>query len=284
MAVESKPAIALIHVLCILAVVVMAFPVYMVFTASTHSLQAIMQKPMPLVPGNGLFANYGEAIAKGAESAGASSASAATMLKNSTIMAVGITAGKIVISFLAAYALVYFHFPGRVTFFWLVMITLMLPVEVRILPTYKTMADLGLLNTYPGLILPLIASATATFLYRQTFIALPEELTEAAMIDGAGPWRFMTQILAPITKTTTAALIVIQFIYGWNQYLWPLLMASSPRLHTVLVGINSMLSVGDQQAEWHVIMAVAILAMLPPVVIIIAMQHQFVEGMTEKDK
>jgi sn-glycerol 3-phosphate transport system permease protein len=184
----------------------------------------------------------------------------------------------------AAYAIVYFNFPGSRLFFWLVLITLMLPVEVRILPTYKIMADLGLIDTYAGLILPLTASATATFLFRQFFKAVPDQLTEAAVIDGAGPFRFLVFILAPVTQTTVAALIVIQFIYGWNQYLWPLLITNKPEFQTLLIGIANMLKVGDHQAEWPVIMAATILAMLPPVAVVIFMQKQFVEGMTETEK
>ncbi|MBN2510120.1 MAG: sn-glycerol-3-phosphate ABC transporter permease UgpE [Spirochaetales bacterium] len=284
MAVENKGGILLLHVLCIIGVALILFPMYFVFVASTHNVQAIMQKPMPLIPGTQFIVNYARAIASGSRMAGAFSASGASMLKNSAIMAVGITLGKVVIAFLAAYALVYFRFRGSTLFFWMVIITLMLPVEIRILPTYKIMADLKLLDTYAGLILPLIASATATFFYRQSFLSIPDELTEAAMIDGAGPLRFMVFILAPVTRTTTAALVVVQFIYGWNQYLWPLLMASTPDLHTILVGLKAMIAAEEQLPEWNIIMATTILAALPPVAVIVLMQEQFIEGMTEKEK
>jgi len=206
------------------------------------------------------------------------------MMLNSLIMALGITAGKIAISQLAAFAIVYFRFRLRMFFFWMIFITLMLPVEVRILPTYKVAADLKLLDSYAGLIFPLIASATATFLFRQFFMTVPDELCEAHRIDGGGPLRFFFEILLPMSRTTIAALFVILFIYGWNQYLWPLLITSDEKYYTLLIGIKRMLDVGEGQAEWQIIMASTILAMLPPVLIVIFMQKQFVRGMTETEK
>jgi sn-glycerol 3-phosphate transport system permease protein len=206
------------------------------------------------------------------------------MMANSLIMAVGIAVGKIAISLLAAFAIVYFQFRFRMVFFWMIFITLMLPVEVRILPTYKVVADLGMLDTYPGLIIPLIASATATFMFRQVFLAVPDELAEAARIDGAGPMRFFWDILVPLSRTNIAALFVILFIYGWVQYLWPLLITTDESMYTILIGINRMLAVGDAQAEWQIIMATTMLAMVPPVAIVVVMQRLFVKGLVETEK
>ena len=206
------------------------------------------------------------------------------MLLNSLVMALGITIGKIIISLLSAYAIVYFKFRFRMLFFWLIFMTLMLPVEVRIVPTYEVVASLGLLNSYTGLILPLIASATATFLFRQLFMTIPDELTEAARVDGAGPVRFFIDILLPMSRTNIAALFVILFIYGWNQYLWPLLITTDPSMNTVIMGIKQMLPTGDQTVEWPVIMATAMLAMLPPVLVVVGMQKLFVKGLVESEK
>ncbi len=274
----------LIRVIVILAILIMFFPVYMTFVGASHSMSALFKKPVPLLPGPYFFQNMKIALLSGAKSAGEFSASGLTMLKNTLIITAGITFGKIGISFLAAYALSYFNFRGKELFFWMVIITLMLPLEVRIIPTYEITAALGLLNCHIGIILPSIASATATFLYRQTFKDLPEEITEAAMIDGAGPLSFMVRILAPMTRTVTAALIVIQFIYGWNLYLWPLLITTDPMLHPIVVGIYNMLNSGDQQAEWNVMMAATLIAMIPPVIVIITMQKQFIQGMNDQDK
>ena len=206
------------------------------------------------------------------------------MLFNSTIMALGITFGKIVISILSAFAIVYFRFPGRMLCFWLIFLTLMLPVEVRIVPTYEVAANLGLLNSYSGLILPLIASATATFLFRQLFMTIPDEMVEAARIDGAGPMRFFFDILLPMSRTNIAALFVILFIFSWNQYLWPLLITTEPEMNTIVMGIKQMFPSGDDWADWPVIMATAMLAMLPPVAVVVFMQKLFVKGLIESDK
>ena len=195
-----------------------------------------------------------------------------------------IALAKISISLLSAFAIVYFRFPGRMFFFWAIFITLMLPVEVRIGPTYQVVADLGMLNTYAGLTVPLIASATATFLFRQFFLTVPEELVEAARIDGAGPMRFFRDVLVPLSSTSIAALFVIQFIYGWNQYLWPLLVTTSENMYPVVIGIKRMISGGDAQTEWSVVMATAILAMLPPAAVVILMQKWFVKGLVDTEK
>ncbi len=236
---------------------------------------------MPLLPGEYLVENYLQAMLGGAKAVGVP---VGRMMLNSLVMAVGITLGKIAISIISAYAIVYFRFRFRMLFFWTIFITLMLPVEVRILPTYKVVSDLGMLDTYSGLTIPLIASATATFLFRQFFMTVPDELAEAARVDGAGPLRFFVTILLPLSRTNIAALSVILFIYGWNQYLWPLLITTDESMYTMLIGINRMLAVGDSQAEWPIIMATAILAMLPPVVVVLVMQRQFVKGLVETEK
>lgn len=199
-------------------------------------------------------------------------------------MALAIAVGKIIISILSAYAIVFFRFPGRMVFFWLIFITLMLPVEVRILPTYKVMVDLGLIDTYTGLTVPLMASATATLLFRQFFMTIPGELVEAARVDGAGPWRFFKDILLPLSKTNIAALFVILFIYGWTQYLWPLLMTNRNDMTTIVIGLRKMISFADADTEWHLVMVTCILAILPPILVVVLMQRWFVRGLVETEK
>jgi sn-glycerol 3-phosphate transport system permease protein len=206
------------------------------------------------------------------------------MLLVSLITALVIAIGKIAISLLSAFAVVYFRFPFRGVIFWMIFITLMLPVEVRILPTYKVVSDLGMLNTYAGLTIPLIASATATFLFRQFFLTVPDELVEAARIDGAGPMRFFKDVLLPLSTTSIAALFVIQFIYGWNQYLWPLLMTTSEDMYPVVMGIRRMLATSDAATEWNAVMATAMLAMIPPALVVILMQRWFVKGLVDSEK
>lgn len=279
--VEHRPWLTfLTHAILIVGMLLLVLPIYVTFVASSHSLDEITSH-FSLLPGTQLVENYTSALSVGPRDVGAT---VGTMMLNSLIMALGITLGKIFISLLAAYAIVYFKFRFRMFFFWLIFITLMLPVEVRILPTYKVAADLKILDSYPGLILPLIASATATFLFRQFFMTVPDELCEAVKIDGGGPIRFFFDILLPMSRTSIAALFVILFIYGWNQYLWPLLITTDESYYTLLIGIKRMLDVGEGQAEWHIIMAATILAMIPPILIVIFMQKQFVKGMTETEK
>lgn len=266
------------HAGLILGVAVICFPIWIAFVASTVTQADLIRPPMPLLPGPHFLDNYLEALLTGGK------APVWRMLLNSLVMALGITIGKIVISILSAYAIVYFRFRFRMFFFWMIFMTLMLPVEVRIVPTYEVVASLGLLNSYTGLILPLVASATATFLFRQLFMTIPDELTEAARVDGAGPVRFFIDILLPMSRTNIAALFVILFIYGWNQYLWPLLVTTDPSMNTVIIGIKQMLPTGDQTVEWPVIMATALLAMLPPVLVVIGMQRLFVKGLVESEK
>ena len=268
----------LTHLGLILGVLVIAFPIWLAFAASTVSQPEIVRPPMPLLPGDRFLANYREALFSGVN------VPVARMLFNSGVMALGIAIGKIAISILSAFAIVYFRFPGRLFFFWLIFLTLMLPVEVRIVPTYEVAARFGMLNSYPGLIFPLIASATATFLFRQFFMTIPDELAEAARVDGAKPMRFFFDIVLPMSRTNIAALFVILFIYGWNQYLWPLLITTRPEMTTVVVGLKQMIPSAEDIADWPVIMATAILAMLPPVVVILLMQRLFVQGLIEQEK
>jgi sn-glycerol 3-phosphate transport system permease protein len=269
------------HVFLILAIFILVFPIWLVFVASTHTLQEIVNAPMPVLPGSQLFNNYARALATGAGNLGTG---AWTMMMNSLIMAVGIAVGKIVVSLLAAFAIVFFDFKLRGFCFWSIFVTLMLPVEVRIMPTYKVIADLHMLNSYWGLILPMIVSATAVFLFRQFFLTLPREMAEASQIDGASPMTFFRKILVPMTRTPIAAMFVIQFIYGWNQYLWPLLITTKQQYYTLLIGINRMLTGADTQIEWEIVMATTLLAMLPPVIVVVVMQKQFVTGMTDVEK
>ena len=266
------------HAIMILGVLVVFFPIWLAFVASTITQPEIVQPPMPLWPGNQFFKNYHEALVSGVN------VPVATMLLNSLIMAMGIAIGKIVISLLSAFAIVYFKFPGKMIFFWLIFMTLMLPVEVRIVPTYEVIAGFGMLNSYSGLILPLIASATATFLFRQFFMTVPDELAEAARVDGASPMRFFWDILFPMSRTNIAALFVILFIYGWNQYLWPLLVTTDPSMNTIVMGIKQMFPSGDDVANWPVIMATSILAMIPPVIVVISMQKLFIRGLVDSEK
>ena len=279
--VENRPWLTWIsHAVLIIGIVVILFPLYVTFVASTHSLRDIAQAPMPMLPGDLFIENYVQALTAGTETAG--NAPVGMMLFNSLVMAIGIAVLKIIISFVSAFAIVYFRFPLRMTAFWLIFITLMLPVEVRILPTYEVVADLRMLDSYSGLIIPLVASATATFLFRQFFLTVPDELTEAARIDGAGPLRFLWDVVLPLSRTNMAALFVILFIYGWNQYLWPLLITDN-RV-TVVIGISRMLAVGDGQIDWPIIMATTMLAMIPPVIVVLVMQRWFVKGLIETEK
>ena len=266
------------HALMIVGILVVFFPIWLAFVASTVTQADIVSPPMPLLPGNQFFENYKKALFSGIN------VPVTTMLINSLIMAIGIAVGKIIISLLSAFAIVYFRFPGRSFFFWTIFLTLMLPVEVRIVPTYEVVAGFGLLNSYSGLIFPLIASATATFLFRQFFMTIPDELAEAARVDGARPMRFFIDIVLPMSRTNIAALFVILFIYGWNQYLWPLLITTDPEMNTIVMGIKQMFPSGDDFADWPVIMATSILAMIPPVFVVVSMQKLFVRGLVDSEK
>src|SRR5437763_364610 len=258
-------------------------PVYVTFVASSLAVDEVLQSPMPLLPGSHLIENYTKVLSQGA-SANVTTAPVGRMMLNSLITALVIAFGKIAISLLSAFAIVYFRFPLRSLAFWMIFVTLMLPVEVRILPSYKVVSDLHLIDTYAGLTLPLIASATATFLFRQFFLTIPDELAEAARIDGAGPMRFFFDVVVPLSRSNIAALFVILFIYGWNQYLWPLLVTNSPGMTTIVIGLKQMIGSGDTQTEWHIVMATALLAILPPVAVVLLMQRCFVKGLVEAEK
>jgi sn-glycerol 3-phosphate transport system permease protein len=282
---RDKAGRVLAHVVLLLGVLVVAFPVYVTLIASTQTSQQIVQSvPMSLAPGGHMMETYRVALFGGETSYGSKVAPVAPMLWVSFVSAMVIAIGKIAISLLSAFAFVYFRFPGRGLCFWMVFITLMLPVEVRILPTYQVISDLSMLNSYAGLTVPLIASATATFLFRQFFLTIPDELVEAARIDGAGPIRFFKDVLVPLSMTSVAALFVIQFIYGWNQYLWPLLVTTDESMYPIVMGIKRMFAGGDAANEWNVIMATAILAMIPPALVVLLMQRWFIKGLVDTEK
>lgn len=282
--VERRPTLGLLaHAILILGVIIVAFPLYVTFVASTQSAEDIVNAPMSLLPGPHLVENYTAALTGRSTGAG-STAPVGRMMLVSLITALVIALGKIAISLLSAFAIVYFRFRFRMVFFWAIFMTLMLPVEVRIAPTYQVVADLGLLNSYAGLTVPLIASATATFLFRQFFLTVPDELLEAARIDGAGPMRFFRDMLVPLSRTSIAALFVIQFIYGWNQYLWPLLVTTEESMYPVVIGIKRMIGGGEAANEWNLVMATAVLAMIPPALVVMLMQKWFVKGLVDTEK
>lgn len=277
---RSKGAQISSHLVLFLGVALVVFPLFITFIASTQTSSDISQAPMSLLPGNEMIDNYRRALFE----SDAGRATVSRMLWVSFVVAMGIAVGKIILSLLAAFAVVFFRFPFRGLCFGLIFVTLMLPVEVRISPTFAVVAGLNLTNTYAGLILPLTASATATFLFRQFFMTVPDELVEAAMVDGAGPMRFFFDILLPLSKTSIAALFVIQFTYGWNQYLWPLVMKTTESMTTIVIGINAMMGSNDGTADWGVVMATTILAMIPPCIVVIGMQKWFVKGLVDGDK
>ncbi|MCE8020905.1 sn-glycerol-3-phosphate ABC transporter permease UgpE [Halomonas sp. MCCC 1A11036] len=280
--VEHRPlGNALTHLILILGVALVLFPVYVAIVASTQGPGEFLRGTLPLLPGGHALDNYRLMWESGLSRS--SAPPAGQMLWNSLIMALAITIGKLTISLLSAFAIVYFRFPFRLFFFWLIFITLMLPVEVRIIPTFRVVADLGMLNSFAGLSIPLIASATATFLFRQFFMTVPEEMLEAARVDGAGPFKFFKDILLPLSITNIAALFVIMFIYGWNQYLWPLLITTDPDYYTIVMGIQSM-TADEGNTPWHLVMAAVVMAALPPVLVILCMQRLFVKGLTETEK
>jgi sn-glycerol 3-phosphate transport system permease protein len=280
--VENRPFLTwLSHIVVLIGVIIIAFPIWMTFVASTHDQATMLRAPVPIWPGTHLFENYRDVIVKGYQAGGVPFS---VTLLNSMVMALGIVVGKLFISIIAAFAIVYFRFPLRNTCFWAIFVTLMLPVEVRIVPTFGVVANLGMVNSYAGLIIPLIASATATFLFRQFFLSVPDELAEAARVDGASPMRFFWDILLPMSRTSIAALFVIQFIYGWNQYLWPLLITNQESYYTVVMTVSRQATVVDTVPSWNLIMAQAMLAMLPPVLVVVFMQRQFVRGLVETEK
>ncbi len=267
------------HIVLCLGAALFVLPIWLVIAGSTLDPAEIARGELSLIPRLSGLGVYAQVLAQGSSGTGP----VWRMLLVSAGMALTIAFGKLVISVLSAYAIAFFRFPFRMTAFWIIFITLMLPVEVRIIPTYTVMSNLNLINTFPGLTVPLIASATATLLFRQTFLAVPDELFEAARMDGAGPWRFLKDILLPVSAANVAALFVILFVYGWNQYLWPLLVATNPRLDTIVIGIVKMIGT-ETETEWNRVMATAVLALLPPVTVVMLMQRWFVKGLTEGDK
>jgi len=281
--IENRPISTLVsHLVLVIGILIVALPIYYTFIASTHTSIEIVRPPMSLLPGSALAENYGEAIGGGVERV--VGVSLERLLFNSTVVALAIAIGKIAISFLSAFAIVFFRFPLKMLFFWMIFVTLMLPVEVRILPTYKVIVDLGMIDTYAGLTLPLMASATATFLFRQFFLTIPGELVEAARIDNAGPFRFMRDILLPLSATNIAALFVILFIYGWTQYLWPLLVTNDAKMNTIVIGLKRMVDFADASTPWNYVMVTAILAIIPPILVVVLMQRWFVKGLVETEK
>ena len=270
------------HAILLIGVAIVVFPVYLCFIGSTHEQSVIANGQMPVTPGSLFWATYHKTLFIG--TSGTTREPVSRMLLNSFVMASVIAIGKIAISIISSYAVVYFKFPFRMTAFWLIFMTLMLPGEVRIYPTYKIAADLSLLDSYAGLTVPLIASATATLFFRQFFMTIPDELIEASKLDGAGPFRFFKDTLLPLSKTNIAALFVILFIYGWNQYLWPLLITTRDDMQTIVIGIKKMIVTADALTEWNVVMATAMLAMLPPVAVVVLMQRWFVKGLVETEK
>ncbi|HEX5388347.1 MAG TPA: sn-glycerol-3-phosphate ABC transporter permease UgpE [Burkholderiaceae bacterium] len=283
--IERRPGLTfLAHFILTLGVLVVAFPVFITFIGSTQTAEQVStSNPLSLWPGSNFIESYRLALFGGKTTGGSTIAPVAPMLWVSFVSAMVISIGKIAISLLSAFAIVYFRFPARGLVFWMIFVTLMLPVEVRIGPTYQVVSDLGMLNSYAGLTVPLIASATATFLFRQFFLTVPDELVEAARIDGAGPMRFFFDVLLPLSRTSIAALFVIQFIYGWNQYLWPLLVTTSEDMYPIVLGIKRAIF-GEVYVEWNVVMATAILAMLPPALVVMLMQKWFVKGLVDTEK
>lgn len=283
--IERRPGLQILrHVILLIGVAIVAFPLYLTLVGSTQTAQQINQSvPMSMLPSGHFWETYRLTLFGGPNSQGSPLPAMWPMMQVSLISALGIAIGKIAISLLSAFAIVYFRFPLRNLVFWMIFVTLMLPVEVRISPTYEVVAGLGMLNSFAGLTVPLIASATATFLFRQFFLTIPDELVEAARMDGAGPMRFFKDVLLPLSATNIAALFVIQFIYGWNQYLWPLLVTTNEDMYPVVLGIKRLIS-GESWTEWNVVMAAAILAMLPPALVVVLMQKWFVKGLVDTEK
>jgi sn-glycerol 3-phosphate transport system permease protein len=294
---ERTPILdAVCHLILLVGAVLVCLPIYFVFVTGSLSQPEIMRVPMSWLPGNQFFANMQTVL---------SSANFGQLLLNSFIIATGITVGKLAVSVIAAFAVTYFRFPFRMTVFWLIFMSLMLPIEVRIVPTYESAAnvalplnilgswlgiqalvdlDWNLVNTYSGLILPLIASATATFLFRQFFLTIPDELCEAARIDGASPWQFFRLILLPLSRSNIVALAIILFLTGWNQYLWPLLLTTEPAMANAVIGLKKLMPQSDSLPTWHLLMNAAFLTMLPPTLVILILQRWFVKGLVDSGK
>jgi len=282
--IENRPFLTFFsHLILVIGVAIVALPVYVTFVASSLAADEVLQSPMPMLPGSHLIENFTKVLSQGA-STNVTTAPVGRMMFNSLVSALVIAIGKIAISLLSAFAIVYFRFRFRALAFWMIFVTLMLPVEVRILPTFKVVSDLHMLDTYAGLTVPLIASATATFLFRQFFLTIPDELAEAARIDGAGPMRFFWDVVVPLSRPNIAALFLILFIFGWNQYLWPLLVTTDESMYTTVIGIKRMIAGGEAATEWNLVMATAMLAMLPPALLVLLTQKWFVKGLVDTEK
>lgn len=264
-----------VHLGLITSILMICFPLYYAIVISTQSIQQVTSSPPRVLPSTSLLANYVEVWNR---------VHMGRLLLNSSIVAVSVSVGKIFISMLSAFAIVYFNFRGKQLVFWMIFITLMLPVPVRIISTYQVISNIGWIDSYAGLTIPLMASATATFLFRQFYLTVPEELADAAQIDGAGPLRFLWSILLPNSRANIAALFVVMFIYGWNQYLWPLMITNTEDMRVVVTGIASLVPAGTQLPEWNLVMAAAVMALLPPVAVILLMQRWFVKGLVEAEK
>ncbi|MCL4138643.1 UNVERIFIED_CONTAM: hypothetical protein GTU68_063160 [Idotea baltica] len=263
----------------------MSLPVWVAFATSTHSAEHILRNGLQFWPGTDFLSTYKEVLF--VEGGVMKAVLGTTMLKNSLILGIGFAIGKVVISMLAAYAIVYFRFKLALPLFWIIFMTLLLPLEVRIIPSYEVVAGLGLLDTHVGLIVPLIASATGTFFFRQFFLSVPDELLEAARLDGATPWGFFIDILVPLSKTMIAAILIIMFVVGWNQYLWPLIMTTKEENYTLVIGIKQVyqiLAEGGELPQYQKAFALTILATLPPVLVVLVFQNWFVKGLVESEK
>lgn len=292
---ERTPILdAVCHAVLIIGIILVCLPLYFVLVTSSLSQQDVLKVPLSWLPGDQFFVNSREVL---------NTINFGQLLVNTFIVALGITTGKLVLSLLAAFAVTYFRFPFRMTAFWLIFVSMMLPIEVRIVPTYESAANMALplnvlfgwlgiavelnwnmVNSYRGLILPIIASATATFLFRQFFLTIPDDLCEAARIDGASPMQFFLRILLPLSRSNIVALSIILFLMGWNQYLWPLLMTTDPSMATAVVGLKQVMPQSDGLPTWHLLMNASLWTMLPPVLVIVVMQRWFVKGLVDSGK
>jgi len=273
------------HAILLVGVLFMSLPVWVAFATSTHSAETILRNGLQFWPGSDFLQTYKEVLFT--DGGVMKSVLGTTMLKNSLILGIGFAIGKVIISMLAAYAIVYFRFKLAVPLFWIIFMTLLLPLEVRIIPSYEVVAGLGLLDTHVGLIVPLIASATGTFFFRQFFRSVPDELLEAARLDGATAWGFFKDILVPLSKTMIAAILIIMFVVGWNQYLWPLIMTTKEENYTLVIGIKQIyqiLAEGGELPQYQKAFALTILATLPPVLVVLVFQSWFVKGLVESEK
>jgi len=273
------------HTILFCGVLLMVIPIWIAFASSTHDNITILTEGMKWSLGDQLLKNYNEVLN---QTGGFSKEITATiMFINSFIMALGIAIVKVIISAMSAYAIVYFRFKRATPLFWLIFMTLLVPLEVRILPSYQIVSDLNLTNTYTGLILPLVASATATFFFRQFYKSIPDELLESAKLDGANSWKFFIDFLVPLSRTMIAAIFIFMFVYGYSQYLWPLIMTTSEQYWTVVMGMKIIFMESYEGGNLPRVaerFAYTILSIIPPVVIIIFLQRWFIKGLIQTEK